>query len=86
LPQYPLLSPAIRSAVEVDVIAIVIVIVVAMFINIIVVRIIINIIIAGCRSKTLSKRAIPLTTVSSLPESSRLTLPELPPPYEAKTL
>jgi len=39
----------------------------------------------GCRSKTLSKRAIP-STASSLPESSRLTLPELPPPYEAKTL
>merc|ERR1719341_1127925 len=39
----------------------------------------------GCRSKTLSKQGIP-TTPASLPESSRLTLPELPPPYEAKTL
>jgi len=41
----------------------------------------------GCRSKTLSKRATPSTASSSLPESARLTLPpELPPPYEAKTL
>jgi hypothetical protein len=37
----------------------------------------------GCRSKTLSKRAIP----PSFPESARLTIPpELPPPYQAKTL
>jgi len=41
----------------------------------------------GCRSKTLSKRAIPKSSSSSLPESARLTLPpELPPPYQAKTL
>jgi len=40
----------------------------------------------GCRSKTLSKRAVPSSS-SSLPESARLTLPpELPPPYQAKTL
>jgi len=42
----------------------------------------------GCRSKTLSKRACPSSSASSsLPESARLTIPpELPPPYQAKTL
>jgi len=38
----------------------------------------------GCRSKTLSKDS---ERSSSLPEAARLTVPpELPPPYEAKTL
>jgi len=42
----------------------------------------------GCRSKTLSKRACPPSSASlSLPESARFTIPpELPPPYQAKTL